>query len=79
AFMMAVFLATSFPGNLLAGWIGTYYSVMDKVQFFLMIAGIIGVAAPVIWAFDIPIRRLLRQQLNDRAMLRQVPYQTPIE
>jgi proton-dependent oligopeptide transporter, POT family len=79
AFMMAVFLATSFPGNLLAGWIGTYWSVMDKTQFFLMIAAIIGMATPVIWVFDGAIRRIMRMQVDDRSMLSEAPYLTPIE
>ncbi len=61
-FMMAVFLATSSPGNFLAGILGTYWSSMNKVSFFLMIAAIIGAAAPVIFVFRNPIERILAKR-----------------
>ncbi|HSZ10807.1 MAG TPA: peptide MFS transporter, partial [Rhizomicrobium sp.] len=40
ALMMAVFLATSFPGNYLAGYFGKFYSTMSTTNFFLFIAAI---------------------------------------
>ncbi|HEY1708475.1 MAG TPA: peptide MFS transporter [Rhizomicrobium sp.] len=58
-FMMAVFLATSSPGNFMAGWLGSYWSGMDKTTFFLMIAAIIGAAAPIIFLFRTPINNIL--------------------
>ena len=61
-FMMAVFLATSSPGNLLAGILGTHWSAMDKTSFFLMIAAIIGVAAPIIFLFRNPIEAILAKR-----------------
>jgi POT family proton-dependent oligopeptide transporter len=61
-FMMAVFLATSSPGNFLAGYLGSYWSGMDKVHFFLMIAAIIGAASPVIFMFRTPIENILRKR-----------------
>jgi POT family proton-dependent oligopeptide transporter len=67
-FMMAVFLATSSPGNFLAGYLGSYWSGMDKIHFFLMIAAIIGFAAPVIFLFKFPIERVLeRRRILERA------------
>ena len=36
--LMGFWLATSFAGNFLAGWLGSFWSVMDKLIFFLMIA-----------------------------------------
>ncbi|MET0445947.1 MAG: peptide MFS transporter, partial [Pseudorhodoplanes sp.] len=36
--MMGMWLATSFIGNLLAGYLGSFWSSMDKTTFFLMIA-----------------------------------------
>jgi proton-dependent oligopeptide transporter, POT family len=68
-FMMAVFLATSSPGNFIAGYLGTYWSAMDKVHFFLMIAAIIGCAAPVIWVFKFPIERILAKRRVLQAQL----------
>src|SRR6202020_2779134 len=38
--MMGVWLATSFIGGFLAGWLGTFWSRMGKPEFFLMIAAI---------------------------------------
>jgi POT family proton-dependent oligopeptide transporter len=67
-FMMAVFLATSSPGNFLAGYLGSYWSGMDKVHFFLMIAAIIGVAAPIIFVFNIPIGRILEKRRAQQAL-----------
>ncbi len=61
-FMMAVFLASSSPGNLMAGILGSYWSDMDKVKFFLMIAAIIGAAVPVIFIFRTPIENILRKR-----------------
>jgi POT family proton-dependent oligopeptide transporter len=54
--MMGVWLATSFVGNFLAGWLGSFWSSMDKSDFFLMIAGIAAAAGVVIWAFNRPLR-----------------------
>ena len=38
--MMGVWLATSFVGNFMAGWLGSYWSSMEKPAFFVMIAGV---------------------------------------
>src|SRR5262249_30702567 len=38
--MMGVWLATSALGGFLAGWLGSFWSTMDKAQFFLLIAAI---------------------------------------
>ena len=38
--MMGVWLATSFTGGFLAGCIGSFWSRMAHVEFFLMIAAI---------------------------------------
>jgi len=59
--IMGVWLATSFSGNLLAGWLGSFWSGMEKQSFFLMIAAVAAVAGLVIWAFDRPLRSSLRQ------------------
>jgi proton-dependent oligopeptide transporter, POT family len=59
--MMGAWLATSFGGNFLAGWLGSFWSAMDKTQFFLMIAAIAGVAGLVIAAFNRPLRGILQR------------------
>ena len=58
--MMGVWLATSFTGNFLAGWLGSFWSSMDKTMFFLMIAGIAMVAGAVILAFDRPLKPIIK-------------------
>ena len=42
--MMGVWLATSFTGGFLAGYLGSFWSGMGKPQFFLMIAVIAALA-----------------------------------
>jgi proton-dependent oligopeptide transporter, POT family len=59
--MMGVWLATSFLGGFLAGWLGSFWSRMEKPGFFLMIAAIAAVAGAVIFA----CRWLLRGALPD--------------
>ena len=36
--MMGLWLGTSFVGNFVAGWLGSFWSSMDKMSFFTMIA-----------------------------------------
>ena len=59
--MMGVWLATSFVGGFLAGWLGSFWSRMEKPEFFLMIAVIAALAGTIIFA----CRRLLRDALPD--------------
>jgi proton-dependent oligopeptide transporter, POT family len=57
--MMGLWLATSFTGNLLAGWLGSFWGVLDKASFFLMLAGLAALAGLVIFAFNRPLRGVL--------------------
>ena len=57
--MMGVWLGTSFLGNFLAGYLGSFWSSMEKPNFFLMIAAVAFAAAGIIWAFDRPLRGAL--------------------
>jgi len=67
AMMMAVFLATSFPGNFLAGWLGTFYSTMSTASFFLMIAVVAAIPAPIFWAFSRPLNAIMRETVREAA------------
>jgi len=58
--LMGLWLATSFTGNFIAGWLGSFWSGMDKTMFFLMIAGIAMIAGAVILAFDRPLRGVIK-------------------
>jgi POT family proton-dependent oligopeptide transporter len=57
--IMGLWLATSFSGNLLAGWLGTFWGRMDKAHFFLMIAAIAAAAAAAIALFNRPLQQVL--------------------
>jgi proton-dependent oligopeptide transporter, POT family len=48
--MMGVWLATSFTGGFLAGFLGSFWSRMEKPEFFLLIAGISALAGLIIFA-----------------------------
>jgi POT family proton-dependent oligopeptide transporter len=61
AMMMGMWLGTSFIGNFLAGYLGSFWSSMEKPSFFLMIAAIALAAGAVIWAFERPLRPALRR------------------
>jgi POT family proton-dependent oligopeptide transporter len=58
--MMGMWLATSFVGNFLAGYLGTFWSSMSQIEFFLMLALISGVASASIALLSIPLRSVLR-------------------
>jgi hypothetical protein len=49
---------------LIAGWLGSFWSGMDKMMFFLMIAGIALIAGVVILAFDRPLRNVIGDQAS---------------
>ena len=46
--LMGVWLSASFTGGFLAGYIGSFWSAMDKPEFFLLVAGIAAVAGVMI-------------------------------
>ena len=58
--MMGVWLATSFTGNLAAGYLGSFWSSMNKTDFFLMIALIAALAGLAVLAFVRPLKAILR-------------------
>jgi proton-dependent oligopeptide transporter, POT family len=57
--LMGLWLGTSFTGNFIAGWLGSFWSEMEKSMFFLMIAGIAMIAGAVILAFDRPLKNVI--------------------
>src|SRR6516164_1348627 len=58
--MMGVWLGTSFIGNFIAGWLGSFWSTMDKSEFFLMIAGVAAFAGLAILVLGVPLRRMIK-------------------
>jgi len=60
AMMMGVWLATSFVGGFLAGYLGSFWSSMSKEHFFLMLAVIAAVAGLMIALLNRPLRAVLK-------------------
>jgi POT family proton-dependent oligopeptide transporter len=58
--LMGLWLGTSFTGNFLAGWLGSFWSSMEKTMVFVMIAGIAMIAGAVILAFDRPLKGVIK-------------------
>ena len=58
--MMGIWLATSFVGNFLAVYLGSFWSSMGKIEFFLMLAIISSTASAAIVLLSYPLRSVLR-------------------
>jgi POT family proton-dependent oligopeptide transporter len=58
--LMGLWFLTSFAGNFIAGWLGSFWTGMDKTMFFVMIAGVASFAGAVILAFDRPLRGIIK-------------------
>jgi proton-dependent oligopeptide transporter, POT family len=56
---MGIWFATTLPGDILAGFLGGFWSSMAKPKFFLMIALVAALASIAIWAFQ---RSVIRDQ-----------------
>jgi POT family proton-dependent oligopeptide transporter len=54
--MMGVWFAATLPGDILAGFLGGFWSRMAKPDFFLMIAAVVAFAGAALWAW----RRIIR-------------------
>jgi POT family proton-dependent oligopeptide transporter len=54
--LMGVWLATSFTGGFLSGYIGSFWSRMAKPEFFLLVAGVAAVAGVMIWGLRWVVR-----------------------
>ncbi|MFL4979635.1 MAG: peptide MFS transporter [Xanthobacteraceae bacterium] len=59
--MMGVWLATSFYGGFLAGYLGSFWSGMAKQDFFLMIAIIAALAGVAVVSFHRPLKAILKE------------------
>jgi proton-dependent oligopeptide transporter, POT family len=58
--MMGIWLATSFTGGFLAGYLGSLWSGMGKTDFFVMIAIIAALAGVAVLAVARPVNRVLK-------------------
>ncbi|HEY0686593.1 MAG TPA: peptide MFS transporter [Steroidobacter sp.] len=57
---IALWFSASFAGNLLAGALGSWWSRMDHMTFFLLMAAVAACAATLLMLVDRPVRALLR-------------------
>jgi len=48
--MMGLWFAATFPGDVLGGWLGGFWSSMEKTYFFMMIGGIAAAAGAAVFA-----------------------------
>ena len=60
--MMGIWFAATFPGDVLGGWLGGFWSTMDKRAFFLMIAAIAAAGGVLILA----LQPLLRSVFDEK-------------
>jgi POT family proton-dependent oligopeptide transporter len=74
--MMGLWFITSFTGNQLQGYIGSFFSEMNKTQFFLLCAGLGAIASVVTWLFERPLRPILEGRSAHAQM---VPSPRPAE
>jgi len=75
--MMGLWFITSFTGNLLQGYIGSFFSAMDKTHFFLLCAGIGGIAGVITWLFDRPLRSVLESRSAAEVVVTAEPQAEP--
>jgi POT family proton-dependent oligopeptide transporter len=59
--MMGLWLAATFPGDVLGGWLGGFWSSMSKPHFFLMLAAITAVAGAAIFALTPILKRAFEE------------------
>lgn len=57
--MMGIWFLSSFFGNYLSGWIGTFYGRLPRESFFLLLAALGAGAGLAILAFNRPLKRAL--------------------
>jgi proton-dependent oligopeptide transporter, POT family len=61
--MMGLWFAATFPGDVLGGWLGGFWSTMEKQSFFLMIGAIATAAGAAVMALN-PIFRSVFDEPN---------------
>jgi POT family proton-dependent oligopeptide transporter len=66
--MMGLWFITNFAGNMLQGYIGTYFSILTKQNFFLLCAAIAAAAGVVTWIFNFPLRPILDARTKQRVL-----------
>jgi POT family proton-dependent oligopeptide transporter len=63
--MMGLWFAATFPGDVLGGWLGGFWSTMEKSNFFLMIGAIAGTAGLAVFALNPALRSVFDEAAPD--------------
>ena len=63
--MMGLWFAATFPGDVLGGWLGGFWSTMEKSNFFLMIGAIAGAAGLAVFALNPALRSVFDEAAPD--------------
>jgi POT family proton-dependent oligopeptide transporter len=61
--MMGVWLLSSFFGNILSGYLGTFYDVMSKQGFFSLMMGIAVLTGAAFFAMKRPIQNAIGEDV----------------
>jgi POT family proton-dependent oligopeptide transporter len=64
--MMGLWFAATFPGDVLGGWLGGFWSSIEKANFFLMIGTIAGLAGAAVLALNPALRSVFDERPDDR-------------
>src|SRR5437868_7624470 len=59
--MMGLWFAATFPGDVLGGWLGGFWSSMEKAHFFAMIGSIAAVAGVAVYALNPVLRSVFEE------------------
>jgi POT family proton-dependent oligopeptide transporter len=57
--LMGMWFLSSFVGNYMSGWLGTFYSVLEGNRFFAMLSALAVTTGLVMWLCNRPIQRWL--------------------
>jgi proton-dependent oligopeptide transporter, POT family len=57
--MMGLWLATAFIGNVIAGWLGGFWSNMDHANFFFLMAALATAAGVVVALLIRPLKSIV--------------------
>ena len=60
--MMGLWFAATFPGDVLGGWLGGFWSSMDKANFFLMIGAIAAGGGAAVFALNPALRSVFDEK-----------------
>lgn len=67
--LMGMWFMSSFFGNILAGYLGTFYETMGQKNFFMMLATVSLIAAVVFFVVNLPLKKLMHKDTELEAPL----------